>query len=442
MILDATQLQTTEALQRAAAGLHDEDGDPIASNPAEDASIALRTFPPTLDAAAGRLRSFDVRGYARTRNHLEGNVSRLNPYVTWGVWTLRELLDEVAGRHGRHDKDLDKFTSEVGWKAYFREAFRALGGRVYRPLEPYKYPRNDGKEGAPEGIAEASTGSPCIDTLINTLTSSGYLHNHGRLWLAAWWTHYARHDPMVGEAFTYRHLLDGEPGPNALSWQWVASTFANKPYAFTADNMRRFGLEGCTGAPFDVSYEALDRSYFGGYLQGGFERRPHEQPHTVPAPPLPKLLRPATRKPVVVLHAERLSPTAAALAEYPAAPVAVVLDLRRLAGESPSMKRLAFALGLASDLVRTLRTAGRDAHLLLLEAESELVALARDLGCDGFVAPDSWHPGTWRTLGRLDEHLPVAVTEDAPLATVRTSLRSFSAFWKRAEREVRGRMFR
>jgi len=404
-----------------------------------EASAAMAAFPPTLSAAEQRLADFNVSGYARTRNHLEGNVSRLSPYVTWGVFTPRELLGDVTARHGRRDNDLSKFTAEVGWKAYFREVFRALGARVYTSLEPYKYPRGPEQEGWPEGIEDGKTGVACIDTLTNTLLDTGYLHNHGRMWLAAWWTHYARHSWQEGERFLYRHLLDGEPGPNAVSWQWVASTFAHKPYAFNVDNMRRFGLEGCDRSPFDVSYETLDTHFFGGYREGGYAPRPDTQPRTVAGPPFPQLLRPSNSAPMIVLHAERLSTRAATLAAFPSAPVAVYLDARRLMHEQPSRKRLAFALHLAQDLVRNLEESGRQAALFLLEDEQELVQQAHAWQRDGAVVPDSWHPGTWRTLQRLDEHLPVSVQPDTPLAEVNASLRSFSAYWRKAEPQVLSR---
>lgn len=407
---------------------------------APSADPALDAFPASIDEAERRLAQFELRGYARTRNHLDGGVSRLNPYVTWGTFTPRELLDEVASRHGRHDKDLAKFTNEVGWKAYFREGFRALGARVYRSLEPYKYPRGADRPGLPPGIETADTGLDCIDTLIATLHETGYLHNHARMWLAAWWVHYARHAWQDGEAWMFRHLLDGEPGPNALSWQWVASTYSGKPYAFNVDNMRRFGLNGCADAPFDVGYDTLDERFFSGYREGGYARRGHEHPNTVPGPPRPDLLRPASESPLVVLHAERWSLRARALRERPDAPVVVMLDARRLARERPSRNRLAFAIRLAADLAHRLRDDGRNAELLLLEDETELTDHAQRLGRDGFSTPDSWHPGTWNTLARLDARLPVAVMPDPPLATVDASLRSFSSYWRKAEAQVTRRL--
>mgnify|MGYP000291090464 FL=1 len=400
-------------------------------------ATALAGAPPARhDAARAALAAYDVRRYASTRNHLDGNVSRLNPYVTWGALTLREVLTSVRAKHGRMDRDLEKFVDELGWKAFFREGFRALGGRVYRSLEPYKYPTAEKLPGPPPGVEVGDTGLPCMDRLLADLAATGYLHNHGRLWLAGWWVHYAGHAWEDGERFLYRRLLDGEPGPNALSWQWVASTFGGKPYVFDGANLRRFGLEGCDGAPFDTDRDTLDRRFFGGYAGGGYARRPKEQPRTVRDVPVPRLRRGPGDRPVVVLHAERLSPHAAALDAAPGAPVVVTLDARRLREEGGTWGRVAFAAELALDAARALQDAGRDASVHLVEAEADLAERVRALGGASVVTPGSWHPGTWRTLARLDEHLPVSVVEDAPFAQVDAPLRSFSAYWKVARPQV------
>lgn len=389
-------------------------------------------------AARNALAGFNVRGYARTRNHLDGNVSRLNPYVTWGALTLRDLHDHVLATHPTRDKDHEKFVDELGWKAYFREGFRALGKRVYNDLEPYKYPTEPKKQGLPGGVEHAKTGIKAIDDIVQELLDTGYLHNHQRLWFASWWVHFAGHDWKSGEAFLYRHLLDGEPGPNALSWQWVASTFSGKPYVFNADNMRRNGVTEVGNAPFDASYEAIDAKYFHGFAQGGYAKRPKEQPQTKPVPHNPTLVRPLGRKPLVVLHPERLSAHAEVLKSCPDAPVAIYLDGRRWQAEQPSERRRTFAEDLAQAARNELEAQDRHATVITVETPADLADHARTLGRQSIAAPDSWHPGTWKTLGVLNDALPVSIVEDKPFAQAPegTSLRSFTAFWKHARKTV------
>jgi len=71
----------------------------------------------------------------------------------------------------------------------------------------------------------------------------------------------------AGERFFYRHLLDGDPASNALSWQWVASTFSHRAYLFNRENIQENGgkewCARCTAkCPFDATYPELERRLF------------------------------------------------------------------------------------------------------------------------------------------------------------------------------------
>ena len=393
------------------------------------------TFEPTLAAAREQLEAFNPKGYASSRSDVDGNVSRLNPYITWGALSLREVADTLLPQ--AHGKDRQKFLNELGWKAFFREAFLVLGDEVYGSLEPYKYPTQDKQDALPKEIATGQTGLACMDEIVQELKTTGYLHNHKRLWFAAYLVHFCNVAWQQGEAFFYRHLLDGEPGPNALSWQWVASTFSNKPYYFNHESMTRYGHIPCPDAPFNTSYETLSQTYFGGYGKGGYAERPEAQPESDGGVPHPRLLRPVGEKTLVLLHAERLSDRAEALQAAPDAPVLVLLDGERFKQDQPSFMRLHWALSLAADVVRSLREEGRDAELCLVDDIEEVLTAARDKNAESIAAAESWHPGTWTFLNELNESLPVSVVEEGIRFKTKAPLRSFSSYWRKAEPQVK-----
>ncbi len=429
MLLDPDRAASFDVLADRLAGLYAGPPEPSAR------------FEPTLDAARTALRDYDPTGYASTRNRVDGNVSELNPYITWGVFTPVEVQRVVGGKLGAGSRDYRKFVAELGWKAYFRTVFLELGERVYESLEPYKYPAGDKRDDWPEALDRGETGLPCIDAVVDELRSTGHVHNHARMWFAAYVVHYAKIEWWHGERFFYRHLIDGEPGPNALSWQWVASTFSRKPYIFNSANMAKNGHRPCPGAPFDASYDEIAERFLGGYGRGGYAERPSEQPSTEGLVPHPRLVRDPQDDAVVLLNAERLSPAAAALAAVDGGrPVIVGLDAGRFRAEQPSFQRLAFAVQLAADLTRRLRRDGRPADLLLYDGIDELTAAVRARG-SSVTSAGSWHPQTWATLDRMDagEDLPVSVVEDEPFARVSGSLRSFSSWWHRAERVAMAR---
>ena len=77
--------------------------------------------------------------------------------------------------------------------------------------------------------------------LAHELVETGYLHNHARMWFASIWIFTLRLPWELGADFFLRHLLDGDPASNTLSWRWVAGLHtAGKTYLARADNIANF----------------------------------------------------------------------------------------------------------------------------------------------------------------------------------------------------------
>ena len=218
-------------------------------------------------AALVALDSFAVEGYANTRNKIHGNISRLSFYIRHGVLGLREVAESIRDRFGR-SYDALKFWQELGWRQFWRLVYACLGNRIYEDLEPPKV--NLGvnfPEELPEEIQQAKTGLVCMDESVRELVEQGYMHNHARMWFASFVIHFRKLGWKGGERFFYRHLLDGDPASNALSWQWVASTFSHRPYLFNKENVQANGgkkwCDRCRAqCPFDATYPELERRLF------------------------------------------------------------------------------------------------------------------------------------------------------------------------------------
>lgn len=216
-------------------------------------------FAPTPAAAQARIAAIDPRAYARTRNALDGAVSRLSPYITHGLVTLPEVRAGVAARQAltMHDK----FVFELGWREYFRHVWAQRGDGIFASLHPGPLPdRTYGWE-LPADVAAAATGVPVIDQAVRTLYATGLLHNHARLWLASYLVHLRKLHWRAGADWLYGHLLDGDLASNHLSWQWVAGTASHKPYLFSAGNVARHAPPAwhSPGSVVDAPYEALER---------------------------------------------------------------------------------------------------------------------------------------------------------------------------------------
>ena len=215
-------------------------------------------FEPTPAAAQARLAAVRPAAYARTRNHLHGAVTRLSPYLTHGLLSLREVVTHLRRAHGL---GLDhKLVQELGWRAWWHHAWRHQGEAIFASLHEGPRPEAAYARELPADVLAACTGVPVIDQSVRALCASGYLHNHARMWLASYLVHVRHVHWRVGADWMHAHLLDGDLASNHLSWQWVAGTGSHKPYLFNAENVARYAPEDwhSFGSVIDTSYEALE----------------------------------------------------------------------------------------------------------------------------------------------------------------------------------------
>ncbi|CDS53925.1 Probable deoxyribodipyrimidine photolyase [Polaromonas sp. CG9_12] len=216
-------------------------------------------FEPTLQAAHARIQAVRPQDYARTRNALDGAVTRLSPYLTHGFVSLPEVHAGVDAVYPLDDQH--KFVFELGWRAYFQHVWRHVGSGIHQSLHDGLLPEAAYAQVMPDDIVQGRCGVPAIDCAVRELYTTGYLHNHARMWLASYVVHLRKVHWHVGAEWLYSHLLDGDLASNHLSWQWVAGTGSSKPYVFNADNVQRFAPASwhSPGSVIDISYEALDR---------------------------------------------------------------------------------------------------------------------------------------------------------------------------------------
>ncbi len=212
-------------------------------------------FEPTLVAAQRRLLAVRPSDYARTRNHLDGAATKLSPYLTHGMLTVPQVLATL------HLAPTHKLTMELGWRAFFRHAWRHDGGAIFRSQRPGPLPDAAYAPTLPDDIAQGRTGLAVIDRAVRQLYATGWLHNHARLWLASYVVHLRKVHWRAGADWLYGHLLDGDLASNHLSWQWVAGTASHKPYLFNAENVRRYAPPDwhVDGSALDIGYDRLEQ---------------------------------------------------------------------------------------------------------------------------------------------------------------------------------------
>jgi deoxyribodipyrimidine photo-lyase len=212
--------------------------------------------------AIKRLNSLNLDAYNRNRDFLNGAVSKLSPYFRHGCLTLKEASDKMRNQYGVAS---EKFIYELARRDYWRRVWYQEGNKILNNLELAKVQIHD--KPMPDYVRQMITGLPCMDAFVRDLIHDGYLHNHARKWFAAYIIHWLKVDWREAADWFEHFLLDGDKASNHLSWQWVASTFSNKPYYFNKDVLARHtGEKYCAtcrvGCPFDASMEMIEAKLF------------------------------------------------------------------------------------------------------------------------------------------------------------------------------------
>ncbi len=199
--------------------------------------------------AAGleRLQAFLplVGEYARTRNYTaprSGGVSGLSPYLRSRLLLEEEVIRAASGAGpGAGPR---KFIDEVAWRTYWKGWLEVRPGVWFRYRREVERLHAELDNGARERYRQTVSGeSPlaCMNAWTRELVDSGYLHNHVRMWYASIWVFTLRLPWELGADFFLRHLLDGDPASNTLSWRWVAGLHTRgKPYVARAANIRKY----------------------------------------------------------------------------------------------------------------------------------------------------------------------------------------------------------
>lgn len=235
----------------------------ISDNASEPTHLAQlsSSFTPTRSAAHARLADFlprTGRHYASNRNADYGvedrsNVSTLSPYIRHRLILEAEVLEAVLGRFTY--STTEKFVQEVFWRTYFKgfleqhpsiwRDYRATVDRLHQQIQE----RGQLAERYTRAV-EGRTGIECFDAWAAELIETGYLHNHTRMWFASIWIFTLNLPWQLGADFFYRHLMDGDPASNTLSWRWVGGlhtrgkTYLARPSNIANYTGGRFNPEG------------------------------------------------------------------------------------------------------------------------------------------------------------------------------------------------------
>lgn len=401
------------------------------------------TLPGGRTEALRRLHAYDPAAYGRTRNHLSGTVSHLSPYLRHGMLSAVELREHLKARFPNDPARLEEFLRQLAWRDFFEKVLAWHGRGLDDDLEEPKHPVARSAR-MPLDVVKGDTGLPCVDGMLHELFESGYLHNHARLWFAAYLCHFRGVRWQEGATLFRQHLYDGDVASNSCSWQWVEGTFASKPYFMNKENVATFSggkwCDTCAAkCPFDADYPTLQHRLFAGstapLATRSVEVGTRNQAVTAPVSPddigpVP----PATD--LVWVHDAAMSWDDAALTANPTAAAVFVFDEPALRAEPWAYHRLAFVLGGLDDLY---------AHLpnpikltLVGDPAERLAALAGKLGATTIHVSE--HPNPWvvETAEKLRSTFKLVVHPRPAFAEYPQEPKRFSRYWEKVAPQVLG----
>jgi deoxyribodipyrimidine photo-lyase len=225
--------------------------------------VSSFVFEPTRAAGLARLTRFVDEGragnaYERDRNSdqtkagagsaaFPSNVSCLSPYIRHRLVSETEVLRTVLQHE--NPEAAEKFIQEVCWRTYWKgwlERNPMVWQRYCQERDQLKA-LNPALLKAIRSAKQANSGIVCFDAWVQQLITTGYLHNHTRMWFASIWIFTLNLPWQSGADFFMQHLCDADAASNTLSWRWVAGLQTKgKHYLARAENIARY-----TGGQFN-----------------------------------------------------------------------------------------------------------------------------------------------------------------------------------------------
>ncbi len=200
-----------------------------------------------------KIDQIDPIRYGQNRNYENGAVTYLSPYISRGVISTRQVLQKLLEK-GYKIQEILAFAKELCWRDYFQRVGQVRNlNRDIQHQQPTVL-----NHAIPSNVLNASTGIEGVDRAIQRLYSTGYMHNHCRMYTASLVCNIAKSHWLHPAQWMYYHLLDGDWASNACSWQWVAGANSNKKYYANQENINKYTFTNQVNTYLDISYEALE----------------------------------------------------------------------------------------------------------------------------------------------------------------------------------------
>ncbi len=239
--------------------------------------------------------------YAAIRNYALDvpTTTLLSPFIRRRILEEEEILRAVL--QGTAWNDVEKLVQEIVWRTYWKgwlennpEVWIHYLSSLPRIIEGCTEEVAEGVN----AVARGTSSLTCMNDWSNELSSTGYLHNHKRMWFASIWIFTLKLPWELGAKFFLERLLDGDPASNTLSWRWVAGLHTKgKCYLATPENIAKFTHQKWNLSPGILAFDGQEQRSYLGDSSGKYRTAQKGEPYC--SSPL---------KTVLLVHAEDLRP--------------------------------------------------------------------------------------------------------------------------------------
>lgn len=170
------------------------------------------------------------RNYARHISKPEqsrSSCSRLSPYLTWGVLSIREVVHAsvLALKAGANKRQINLFLARIQWHCHFIQKFESQPDIEFHNLNKgFDHIRAEYNEEFIKAWKTGTTGIPIVDASMRCVCKTGYLNFRMRAMLVSFLTHHLLQPWQSGVHHLAQQFLDYEPGIHFCQFQMQAGT--------------------------------------------------------------------------------------------------------------------------------------------------------------------------------------------------------------------------
>jgi deoxyribodipyrimidine photo-lyase len=174
--------------------------------------------------------------YSKTHNNLDKPTSHLSAYINFGNLSIREIYYAF--------KSNTEFIRQLYWGSFYANVLYNHPQIIHKSLKPkYDNIKWNHNEGWFKKWCRSETGFPIVDSCMQELNTTGYLHGRGRLIVASFLVKTMLINYKKGEQYFANNLTDYNITNNLNNWMWITGNGASSQEYFKIFNPWTQGLE-------------------------------------------------------------------------------------------------------------------------------------------------------------------------------------------------------